>query len=177
MTVRSLTAAVVAVVAIAGCGGSAKTPTTTTATTTPASTPAASPSPTETATPSGLAMAALAKRANAICNHYADVAKQLGAPKISVPAKAARYFTAATRLARRQQAEFAALHPAAAVAARYKAFLSASADAVDLLGRLAQAAAAGDQARGAKLVQNLAPISARVDKTAHGIGASACATS
>ncbi|MEA2171073.1 MAG: hypothetical protein QOF76_4373 [Solirubrobacteraceae bacterium] len=165
--------ALVCAVLLVGCGDSKPK-----SSPTPAPTEAATATPTE-ATPTPVATAApksVAKQANAICRSYTAKGRALGSPDLTDPAAAEKYFSAAEKLAQGQLAELSALEAPADEQADLTALNSAFKDATKLLGDLAKAASDRDKARGAELVQQLTPISDRVDKAARALGATACAS-
>jgi hypothetical protein len=143
---KTISAAFIAALVIAGCGGGG-----------------------------GLEKKALADKANAICEKYSKQGEALGSPDLADPKKAEDYFTKAHDLAGKQQDELEGLEPADAVKADYGKLTKATGDATDLLGDLAAAAKAKDQQKGVELVQKLTPISSAVDTAAKKVGADSCA--
>jgi hypothetical protein len=143
---KTISAAIVASLMIAGCGGGG-----------------------------GLEKKALVGKANAICEKYAKRGEALGSPDLTDPTKAEDFFNKAHDLAREQQDELVALKPADDVKADYGKLTKATGDATTLLGDLAAAAKAKDQQKGVELIQKLRPVSSAVDTAAKKIGADGCA--
>jgi hypothetical protein len=123
----------------------------------------------------GLEKEALAERASEICAKYAEQGQALGQPDLANPQEARDYFGKAEELASQQQDELEGLTPADEIAGDYERMTDATAEATALLGELADAAEAEDRAKGTELVQQLTPLSAKVDEAARAIGADSCA--
>lgn len=147
---RMRTGAVLAALALAGCGGGDDD--------------------------EGLGKAALAKAADKICADYTQRGKDLGQPDLTDPAQAEDYFNKARDLTQEQQDELDALEPAEGVKKEYDAFLASSAKATKLLGDLAAAAKAKDQDKGVELANQLPSLSTEVNEAAEAVGAEACAS-
>lgn len=124
----------------------------------------------------GLTRAQLAKRANAICAKYAKQGEDLGAPDLTDPKKAQTYFTKAEDLTSKQQDELKGLDPAESVRTDYKKLTDATGEVTALLGELATAAEAEDRDKGVELINQLTPLSTKIDTTAKDIGADECAS-
>lgn len=116
-------------------------------------------------------------RANEICTKYAKEGDELQAPQnIGDPAQAAEFFDKANEIAQRQQQDLEALNPADDVRTEYEALTRATDKATKLLADLTQAAQDKDAEAGAKLLQELQPVSDEVDKTARALGVNNCAS-
>jgi hypothetical protein len=124
-----------------------------------------------------LSKSELVEEANAICAKYAKEGDALKPPEnIGDPSQAADFFDKANDIARRQQDDLEALTPAEDVKAQYDAMTRATGKATTLLADLTKAAESKDAEEGAKLLQDLQPVSDEVDKTARALGVTNCAS-
>ncbi len=122
----------------------------------------------------GLSKDDLAAKAGAICAKYAKQGQALGRPNFDDPAAAAAYFIKARDLARRQQKELTALEAPDEARRDYRTMTDSLQTAVQLLGRLADAAKAEDNKQGLALAQRLRPLTTRVSNAANAVGAESC---
>lgn len=120
------------------------------------------------------ASASVSTDANKICKEFSARAKsELGNPDINDPKAAGKYFRKAVRFAKQQNKALAALDPSSAP---LQTLVKANKGSIRLLRKLAKAAADNDKQRAERLIEELTPISERVDNAAKDLGAKACGT-
>lgn len=152
-------ALVVPALALTACGGDDKTSTTATTT---------------AAAPAGLAQAALATKANAICKAANDKAKTVDLPQAADgAAAAATYFDALAAIAADQQQALAALTPANTVKVKWAAFLALNQEATDTVQDL-PAAIRSSQAKAKVLTDKVGTLSTKINVAADALGATTC---
>ena len=88
--------------------------------------------------------------------------------------QAATYFGGAKAVAEKQQAQLAALRPAAGVRASYRAFLAGTGQATKLVGATYAAARSGDAALEARTARRLASAISASDRAAARLGMKVC---
>lgn len=123
----------------------------------------------------GLARTALAAKADAVCKRAnADTLKIRRPVSFAEPRQAERYFTAAVTIAERQQRDLAALEPATATKAAWRAFLAEERTGLTLLRTLRDRAAAGDGDGVIAKLGALVPTDNAISEKADALGALQC---